>query len=167
MWTAPGRWPCSHSESSRTSTIGRGAGGQGVDLLRGDFADLGAGLAKEVGVGLRHGAGWAPVIDGLAPVRRQGGEGRVDGAVAAVGRAGVRPAGDTCSGARSAVMRSASRALGAGVARGGRAEVAEHVLERVVAEHRALQAGRADLDAEQVEQVVGAERRDLGRAACP
>ena len=31
-----------------------------------------------------------------------------------------------------------------------------------MAEHRALQAGRADLDAEQVEQVVGSEGRDVG-----
>ena len=33
----------------------RRAGGQGVDLLGGDFSDLRAGLAEEVGVGLWHG----------------------------------------------------------------------------------------------------------------
>ena len=45
----------------------------------------------------------------------------------------------------------------------GGAQVAEDVLEAVVAEHRALEAGRADVDAEQVEQVVGADGRDLGQ----
>ena len=34
---------------------GRGARGEGVDLLGGDFTDLRAGLAQEVRVGLRHG----------------------------------------------------------------------------------------------------------------
>ncbi len=33
---------------------GGGTHGEGVDLLRGDFSDLRAGLAEEVGVGLRH-----------------------------------------------------------------------------------------------------------------
>ena len=75
----------------------------------------------------------------------------------------LRPAGDTCSGARSGGHASASCGRGvAGVGR-GRAQVAEDVLEAVVAEHRALQAGRADVDAEQVEQVVGADGRDLGQ----
>jgi hypothetical protein len=32
--------------------------GQGVDLLRGDLADLGTRLAEEVGVGSWHGLGW-------------------------------------------------------------------------------------------------------------
>jgi len=41
------------------------------------------------------------------------------------------------------------------------AEVREHVLEAVVAEHRALEPRGADIDAEQVEQVVGTDRRDL------
>ena len=35
------------------------------------------------------------------------------------------------------------------------------MLEAVVAEHRALEARRADVDAEEVEQVVGADGRDL------
>ena len=47
--------------------------------------------------------------------------------------------------------------------RGGRGvELVERVAQRLVAEHRALEAGGADLDAEQVEQVVGPEGLDLG-----
>jgi hypothetical protein len=37
---------------------------------------------------------------------------------------------------------------------GGRVSLGQRLLERVVAEHRALQAGRADVDAEEVEEVV-------------
>ena len=36
------------------------------------------------------------------------------------------------------------------------------MLQRVVAEHRALEPGRADLDAEQIEEVVGTERGHVG-----
>ena len=52
---APGRWPCSHSEASRTSTIVAAPAGRASTSCGGDFSDLGAGLAEEVGVGLRHG----------------------------------------------------------------------------------------------------------------
>src|SRR4051794_25940343 len=96
-----------------------------------------------------------PVIDGLARPRRAR-------AVWAGGRdAGrLRPAGDTCSGARS---RSCPGALGSGAFRrvGAHPEVAEDVLETVVAQHRALEPSGADVDAEQVEQVIGAERGDV------
>ena len=52
----------------------RGARGEGIDLLRADFSDLGTRLAKEVGVGLRH--GWMGSGVRRAGVRwRQGGEG--------------------------------------------------------------------------------------------
>src|SRR6478609_4572264 len=93
-------------------------------------------------------AGWAPVFDRLAGVAARAVRG-VCGGSAGSGRAGVRPAPDTCSGARS----------GSCVGSGGRrdSQVAEHVLEAVVAEHRALEAGRANVDAEQVEQVVRAD----------
>src|SRR3954462_12307746 len=106
----------------------------------------------------------APMIDRLVAgvgARAGGvgvwfGRGRVRG-----GRAGVRPAADTCSGARSAESgRSCLDLLGRCV-RGRDAEVAEHVLEAVVAEHRALEARGTDVDAEQVEQVVGPDRRYL------
>ena len=71
----------------------------------------------------------------------------------------LRPAGDTCSGARSA---ASCAGLMAGLrGRAGRArrraQIGQDVLEAVVAEHRALEAGRADLDAEEVEQVVRAD----------
>ena len=75
----------------------------------------------------------------------------------------ARPAGDTCSSARgrrhafaSAFGRS-SRGAGLG----------QRLLERLVAEHRALQPGRADVDPEEVEQVVGAEGLDVGRRGLP
>ena len=68
--------------------------------------DLGAGLAEEVGVGLRHGWWWLRWSTGC----RWCGAGR-GGRIAADGsRLGgrLRPAGDTCSGARSGrVMRGA------------------------------------------------------------
>ena len=51
---------------------GGGAGGEGVDLLRGDFSDLRARLAQEVGVGLRHGVDGLRWIDGLASGRAPG-----------------------------------------------------------------------------------------------
>ena len=76
----------------------------------------------------------------------------------------VRPAAQ--AGSRHLQRRSIrvmpARPSGAAAVRRGGAEVAEDVLEAVVAEHRALEAGRADVDAEQVEQVVGADGRDLG-----
>src|SRR5688572_27519817 len=85
-----------------------------------------------------------------------------------VGRArppAVRPARYTCSGARS---WSCLRSLGRGRARRlarvrgvGGTEIAQHVLEALVAQHRALEAGRADVDAQQVEQIVRADARDL------
>ena len=88
--------------------------------------------------------------------------GTVVGRVGA-GRRRLRPAGDTCSGARSVVGHApASAGLGATFGRIGDAELGQHVLKAVVAQHRALEPGRADLDAEQVEQVVGAEGLDLG-----
>ena len=57
----------------------------------------------------------------------------------------LRPAGDTRSGPSRKLL------LGEGL----RADVGEQVLEGVEAEHRALEAGRADLDPQQVEQVHG------------
>src|SRR6476659_10201310 len=106
-------------------------------------------------------AGWAPVFDRLAfdaPGRR----GWIDeGAVVSRERAGVRPATDTCSGARSG--RWVGSCAGSRVRFGRRreAQVAEDVLQTVVAEHRALEARRADIDAQQVEQVVSADGGDL------
>src|SRR6185436_12750292 len=78
------------------------------------------------------------------------------------GRAGLslpaRPAGDTCSSARG--RPSCGRAFGFRAR--ARPSLGQRLLERVVAEHRALQAGRADVDAEEVEEVVGAEGLDVG-----
>src|SRR6476660_1267739 len=71
----------------------------------------------------------------------------------------ARPAGDTCSGARSwSCLGSRRRGLRRRGPRRRGAQVAEDVLKALVAEHRALDPRGADLDAEQVEQVVGAER---------
>src|SRR5688572_3096352 len=80
---------------------------------------------------------------GCRVVARQGG-GRGRDCVPA------RPAGDTRSSARSRDWRS-RRSLRFG----------QRLLERVVAEHRALEASRADLDPEEVEEVVRAERRHV------
>src|SRR6185312_3080650 len=70
----------------------------------------------------------------------------------------VRPARYTCSGP------SASGLLDRGGREGGcrSAELVEGVAQRLVAEHRALEAGGTDLDAEQVQQVVGSEGLDVG-----
>jgi len=96
-----------------------------------------------------------PVFDGLAPAKAPGrGAPRTD---PRRGRAGVRPAADTCSGARSGPC-ARSRAGLHGL---GGTEVTEDVLEAVVAQHRALETGRADLDAEQVEEIVGPDGRHL------
>src|SRR6185436_5405784 len=97
------------------------------------------------------------------PVVRRAGSPMAARAVVAGGRDArrLRPAGDTCSGARS---RSRAGPPGSGTFRRGincDTEVTEDVLEAVVAQHRALEPGRADLDAEQVEQVVGTERGDI------
>ena len=53
------------------------ARGEGGDLLGRDFTDLGAGLAEEVGVGLRHGVVGLRVVDGLARSWRPGRGGRM------------------------------------------------------------------------------------------
>src|SRR5688572_10522129 len=89
---------------------------------------------------VRKGLRWST---GCRVVARQGGGG--SGCVPAT------PAGDKGSGPRSREARS-RRSL----------RFRECLLERVVAEHGALQPGRADFDAEQVEEIVGAERRDVG-----
>src|SRR5213594_1112571 len=75
-----------------------------------------------------------------------------------VAAAPARPADDTCSDARSRSCAGSLRGRRLGL---GCAEVAEDVLEAIVAEHRALEPGRADLDAEQVEEVVGAQGGDV------
>ena len=62
---------------------------------------------------------------------------------------------------RVAVITGGASGLGEGVAR-ALGTLAERVLERVEREEGALQPSRADLDAEQVEQVLGSERLDLG-----
>src|SRR6476469_9264868 len=97
------------------------------------------------------------------PVVRRAGSPMAARAVVAGGRDArrLRPAGDTCSGARS---RSCAGPLGSGTFRRsirGDTKIPEDVLEAVVAQHRALEPGRADVDAEQVQQVVGTERRDV------
>ena len=102
-----------------------------------------AGLAQEVGEGLGH----------------QGSGSRSDTAPGApggwIGRrgcgapAGVRPAADTRSGPRRA---SCARLPGRRT-RASRPSVSA-LLERVEREQRALEAGRADLDAQQVEDVL-------------
>src|SRR3954452_10750584 len=76
-------------------------------------------------------------------------------------RAGVRPAVDTCSGARSGVRGTSCLDLGGRRVWRRAAEMAEHVLEAVVAEHGALEARRTDGDAEQIEQVIGSDRGHL------
>src|SRR4051812_42745598 len=48
------------------------------------------------------------------------------------------------------------------VRRVGGLALCKSLLERLVAEHRALEARRADVDPEQLQQVVGAERLDVG-----
>src|SRR6476661_6618922 len=106
-------------------------------------------------------AGWAPVFDRLAfdaPGRR----GWIDeGAVVSRERAGVRPATDTCSGARSGRWVGSCAGSRACLGRRRDAQVAKDVLEAVVAEHRAVEARWADVDAAKVEQVVGADGRHL------
>src|SRR4029079_5253553 len=97
------------------------------------------------------------------PVVRRAGSPMAARAVVAGGRDArrLRPASDTCSGARS---RSCAGPPGSGTfprGVGGDTEVTEDVLEAVVAQHRALEPCRADVDAEQVEQVVGTERGDI------
>src|SRR4029079_12812314 len=97
------------------------------------------------------------------PVVRRAGSPMAARAVVAGGRAArrLRPAGDTCSGARS---RSRAGPPGSGTFRRGirgDTEVTKDVLEAVVAQHRALEPSRADVDAEEVEQVVGTERGDV------
>src|SRR5882672_4488599 len=97
----------------------------------------------------------APRATGCRRVARQGGEmGRVGGNS---GDLPAKPADDTRSSprgrlsCRSAFLLGAARGVGLG----------ERLLQRLVAEHRALQAGRADVDPEEVEEVVGAEGRDI------
>src|SRR3954471_1360757 len=63
------------------------------------------------------------------------------------------PAGDTCSGRSRGSLRSGPLAP--------LAELADGVLEGLVAQHRALEPSGADVDPEQLEQVVGAEGADL------
>ena len=145
---------------------GRGARGEGVDLLRADFPDLGAGLAKEVRVGLRHGA--------MGSGGRRAGRRSAPGRLRRVAEPEVPRDEEPASGRPRHLQRRSIRQAGAArlmrrprpgsasVGRIGRAELAQDVLEAVVAEHRALEPRRADLDAEQVEQVVRAEARDLG-----
>src|SRR5437868_11311299 len=85
----------------------------------------------------------------------------------------VMPAGDTRSSARSGSCgpdavgrrRLRRRSVGRpGVRRGGGGAIglAECLLERLVAEHCALQPGGADLDAEEVEEIVRPERLHVG-----
>ena len=125
-----------------------GARGEGVDLLRADFSDLGACLAEEVGVGLRH--GW--MGSGVRQAGRRGCQGGERGV------RGVRWIGTSRRQAGARHLQRRSIRVMRRLRRGRRdAQVAEHVLEAVVAEHRALEAGRADVDAEQVEQVVRAD----------
>src|SRR5687768_3236238 len=77
----------------------------------------------------------------------------------------VRPARYTCSGARSlSCLGSLGRGRARRVARVrgvGGSEIAQHVLQTLVAQHRALEPGRTDIDAQEIEQVVRADRRDL------
>ncbi len=54
---------------------GGGAHGEGVDFLWGDFSDLRAGLAEEVGVGLRHGVGGSDDRRAGSGFRARAGEG--------------------------------------------------------------------------------------------
>src|SRR6478672_9934064 len=101
------------------------------------------------------GFGWLRLDDGLPVCRRQGEGGRAVWAWVP-----ARPAGDTCSSARGA---SSCVRLGLrGGRRVGGAGLGQRLLERVVAEHRALEPSRADVDAEEVEEVVGAEGLDVG-----
>ena len=104
---------------------GGGAGGEGIDLLRGDFSDLGAGLAKEVRVGLRHGAGGLRWSTGWRRDGARAGRTRVRGATRC-GRAGSgRPATPAAAldpgGHAPASAAAASRDRGARRDRRGRA----------------------------------------------
>ena len=99
------------------------------------------------------------MFDGLVAGWRQGGEGGRWMAADGPRRASRRQAGGRHLQRRSFRELDGRHAWTS--AAGGDAKVAEHVLEAVVAEHRALEAGGADVDAEEVEQVVGADGRDL------
>src|SRR4051794_36050946 len=96
------------------------------------------------------------MVDGLALAA----PGRVGGVVGWLRIAPARPAGDTCSGARSG-SRGRLLALRLGRRRRRCSEVPEDVLERVMAEHRALEPGGTDLDPEKVEEVVRTDGGDL------
>src|SRR4051794_17872242 len=65
----------------------------------------------------------------------------------------LRPADDT---RRTAGLGGSRLRLG-----WRRIDVADGFLQRVEREHRALQAGRADVDPEEVEEIVGAEAGDV------
>src|SRR5918994_3019006 len=106
--------------------------------------------------------------DGSTGWLARGGQGGMGGRAVGKGRVrppALRPARYTCSGTRSwSRLGSLCRGDTGRVtrARGIRgAEVAQHVLQALVAQHRALEASRADLDAQEVEQVVRADRRDV------
>src|SRR5215210_1289492 len=156
MWTAPGTWPWSHSLSSRTSTS--------VASPRWRIASACGGLtsgiserasrrrsAYDFGIWYRMTA----VVDVLSPVGRQGGwavDGRrrqPDGEEPA-----VTPAGDT--------RRTAGQPSFLGL-RGRRVHVGDRFLERVERQHRALQAGGADVDPEEFEEIVGAKGGYVGK----
>ena len=79
----------------------------------------------------------------MASRRQAGGRHLQRRSIAVVAR-GMRP-----------IMRSSRRGRGA--------QVGEDVLEAVVAQHRALEARRADVDPEQVQQVVGTDGGDVGQ----
>src|SRR5262245_25244038 len=148
---APGMWPCSHSDASRTSTTvaapaGNASTSCGVTSLIWARASRRRSAYDFDMVGkLRWSTGWRQSGARAVEMPRIG--------AAAGRRAGVRPAADTCIDPRAG---SCARLRGS-----RRSEVGQDVLQAVVAEHRALETGRADLDAEQVEDVVGADGRHI------
>src|SRR5207237_2270055 len=53
--------------------------------------------------------------------------------------------------------------LSGGLVGAGGLDLIERVAKRLVAEHRALEPRRADLDTEEIEEIVGAECLDVGQ----
>src|SRR5450759_2263256 len=155
MCNEPGIWPCSHSSTSRTSTI---AAGEAPSRTRSTSSGLISGIAARASrMRSETDLGFDMAVDGT-PLDRRAALGRMAGRrrETEVDDAGLRPARYTCSGA---VASCAFLRLVCG--RGGGVELAQGVAKRVEAEHRALQPGGADLAPEELQEVGRPEVRDL------
>src|SRR4051794_3054274 len=163
MCTAPGRWPWSHSDASRTSTIATSPRSRSASASSGETSRTCARASRRRSAYDFGICSWFLVDDGLPDVGRAKGSKRFYDRPR--GRSGVSrraPAPDTCTTRRSfgRLARGADCLTADGLARDRLAadrpdalDLGECLAQGVVAEHRALQSRRADLDAEQVEQV--------------